>query len=114
MADINQVCAGGVERAVLAFTVPNFSERSGGFLVELTQKHDRLGNRLGNKLGNKLGNTRDAILQEMRANPRISGNQLALKLAVSTTTVEKHIKQLREEGLIKRIGGTRGHWEVVD
>lgn len=110
MVDINQVCAAGVERDVLAFTVPNFSERSGGFLVELTQKHDRLGNRLGNKLGN----TRDAILQEMRANPRISGNQLALKLAVSTTTVEKHIKQLREEGLIKRIGGTRGHWEVVD
>ncbi|KAF1082453.1 MAG: hypothetical protein GQF41_1174 [Candidatus Rifleibacterium amylolyticum] len=109
----------GVEKIVDAckeagLTVPNFSERSGGFLVELTQKHDLLGNRLGNKLGNKLGNTRDAILQEMRANPRISGNQLALKLAVSTTTVEKHIKQLREEGLIKRIGGTRGHWEVVD
>ncbi|MBF0220319.1 MAG: HTH domain-containing protein [Gammaproteobacteria bacterium] len=50
----------------------------------------------------------------MKANPRISGAQLAEILDISTTAVEKNIKQLREDGLIKRIGGTRGHWEVKE
>jgi ATP-dependent DNA helicase RecG len=67
---------------------------------------------LGNQLGNQLGNTKERILTEMKANPKISGSQLAEILDISTTAVEKNIKQLREEGLILRIGGTRGHWEV--
>lgn len=69
---------------------------------------------LDNQLGNQLGNTKERILAEMKANPKISGAQLAELLDISTTAVEKNIKQLREDGLIKRIGGTRGHWEVVE
>ena len=75
---------------------------------------NRLGNRLGNQLGNRLGETKEKILSEMRLNPDVSGNQLAEILGISTTAVEKNIKQLREEGIINRIGGTRGHWEVIN
>ncbi len=68
---------------------------------------------LGNRLGNGLGNIKDRILQEMKNNPRISGKQMADMLKISTTAVEKNIKQLREADLIKRTGGTRGCWEVM-
>jgi hypothetical protein len=27
--------------------------------------------------------------------------------------IEKHIKKLQETGIIKRVDGTRGHWEVT-
>ena len=93
---------------------PFIEENSGGVAVELLKfpASEELGNRLGNQLGNQLGNTKERILTEMKANPKISGSQLAEILDISTTAVEKNIKQLREECLILRIGGTRGHWEV--
>jgi ATP-dependent DNA helicase RecG len=50
----------------------------------------------------------------MKSNPKVSGVQLAEILEISTTAVEKNIKQLRDDGLIKRIGGTRGHWTVIE
>jgi len=73
-----------------------------------------LGNKLGNRLGNKLGKTKEKILTQMKTNPKISATQLAKIIEISMTAVEKNIKQLREDGMIKRVGGTRGHWEVID
>ena len=73
-----------------------------------------LGNGLGNGVGNELGNTKVRILSEMKQSPKITGSQLAEILEISTTAVEKHIKQLRESGLIQRVGGTRGYWEVLE
>ncbi len=69
---------------------------------------------LGNQLGNRLGNTKASILHEMKNNPHITGRQLSETLEISTTAIEKNIKQLREAGIIERVGGTRGHWEVLD
>lgn len=56
--------------------------------------------------------TKAMILHE-KNNPQISGRQLSDLLKMSTTAVEKNIKQLRETGIIKRVGGARGHWEVI-
>ena len=72
-----------------------------------------VGNELGNRLGNRLGNTRMTILDEMRKTPKISSAKLSEVLNMSVTATEKNIKYLREHGYIKRIGGTRGYWEVV-
>ena len=86
---------------------PESGKMSGTGLV------DGLGNRLGNGLGNGLGKTKVSILEEMKRNPQVTGEQLADTLKISTTAVEKNIKQLREAGVIRRVGGTRGHWEVL-
>ena len=72
-----------------------------------------LGNELGNRLGNALGNTQVTIIEEMQTNPKISSAKLARLLNISETAIEKNIKSLKEQGYIKRIGGTRGHWEVI-
>lgn len=91
---------------------PVIVERTGGLAVELMKS--RVSEKLGNRLGNQLGNTKERILTEMKSNPKVSGVQLAEILEISTTAVEKNIKQLQEDGLIKRIGGTRGHWAVIE
>jgi len=74
----------------------------------------KLGNELGNRLGNELGNTNTRIITEMKKNSQISAKQLANILKISTTAVEKHIKQLRENDKIQRMDGTRGHWKVLN
>lgn len=86
--------------------VPIIEENSGGVAVELLKAPT------SETLGNQLGNTKERILAEMKTNPKVSGAQLSELLEISTTAVENNIKQLRENGLIKRVGGTRGHWEV--
>ena len=91
---------------------PVIEENTGGVAVEL--KKSPASEELGNQLGNQLGNTKERILAEMKANPKVSGTQLAELLEISTTAVEKNIKQMREDRLIKRIGGTRGHWEMIE
>ena len=53
---------------------PQFIERAGGILVELSRTAD--------ELGNQLGNTKETILNEIKDNPKISGIQLAEKLGV--------------------------------
>lgn len=77
-------------------------------------KESRLGEKLGEKLGERLGETRAAILQTMREDPNITQVKLAESLGISTTAVEKNIRILKEEGLVKRIGPAKGgHWEVL-
>jgi len=75
---------------------------------------DQLGNALGNRLGNELGNTRHKIINAMQDNSKISSSLLSELLGISITAVEKNIKYLRESGYIKRVGGTRGQWELLD
>ncbi len=91
---------------------PIIVERTGGIAVELIKP--QAGSQSSGQLGNQLGNTKERILAEMKSNPKISGVKLAEILEISTTAIEKNIKQLRDNGLIKRIGGTRGHWEIKE
>ena len=41
--------------------------------------------------------------------------ELSTILQISTKAIEKHIKNLREEGIIRRVGPDKGgHWEVTN
>jgi ATP-dependent DNA helicase RecG len=49
------------------------------------------------------------------ANPNIRTTELAEIIGISRSGIEKNIRQLKEENLIKRIGSDKsGHWEVID
>ena len=74
----------------------------------------RLDERLGEKLGEKLGETRAAIVQSMRGNPKVTVSELAKRLRMSTTAIEKNIYYLKTQGYVKRVGPAKGgHWEVA-
>ena len=69
---------------------------------------------LGERLGERLGDTQKNIVLLMQNNPKISITALASELGISTTAVEKHIKKLKEQSVLKRIGAAKGgHWEIV-
>ena len=69
---------------------------------------------LGEKLGEKLGETRSRIVNLIIENAQVTIPEMAEKLAVSTTAIEKQITILKERAVIKRVGPDKGgHWEVL-
>ena len=55
----------------------------------------------------------ERIIDLMIAEPDITAALIADKLSVTTRTVEREVKKLRNEGRIERVGGKRyGHWKV--
>jgi ATP-dependent DNA helicase RecG len=58
--------------------------------------------------------TREKILLLIKSNPTITMKEIALALNLSEKGIEWQIKQLRQSGTIKRIGGDRGgKWEII-
>ena len=55
------------------------------------------------------------ILELIKENPKVTTQEMADTLGIIRRTVTKHIKNLREQGVIKRIGPDKGgHWEVIE
>ena len=59
--------------------------------------------------------SREKIINIIRNNPSVTQLELSNMLQISTKAIEKHIKNLREDGIIRRVGPDKGgHWEVTD
>ncbi len=86
---------------------PVFKCDFSGFFVELfAQKIETPSEKLGE---NRLG-----IIKLMQANQQISIAELSRLIGISTTAIEKNIKYLKENEIIKRVGAAKGgHWEVI-
>lgn len=55
------------------------------------------------------------ILAMLRDNPRATASVMASALQVSESTIKRHLKKLREQGLLRRVGSDKtGHWEVIE
>lgn len=73
-----------------------------------------LGDGLVDKLVDGLVDAQKNMLKLMQENPQIPVKIIATTLGISTTAVDKHIKALKKQGLIRRVGNTKsGHWEVL-
>lgn len=58
---------------------------------------------------------RDKIIEQMRVNPKITRNELAIMLGLSPDGVKYHLHKMNQEGAIIRHGSARsGYWSVVD
>jgi len=71
--------------------------------------------KVGNGVGNKVGNLTDnqvMIMQMMRENKNITAKKLSNEIGISARKIEENIAKLKKLDLIKRVGGTRGYWEV--
>jgi ATP-dependent DNA helicase RecG len=73
-----------------------------------------LGEKLGEKSDEWLGENRLTILRCLTQNPSISTRRLAELLGMSTTAMDKNIKWLKENGIIRHVGPAKGgRWEVI-
>lgn len=57
--------------------------------------------------------TRDKIIEQMRANPKITRKELATVLGITSDGVKYHLQKMTADGIIKHYGSPRsGYWEV--
>ena len=55
------------------------------------------------------------ILSEIRQNSSVSIRELQDLVGLSESGVKKVLRQLRNDGVIVRVGGAKGgHWEIID
>ena len=71
----------------------------------------KVGKEVGNKVGN-LTDNQEMIVQMMQENSKVSAKLLAEEVGISVRKIEENIAKLKKVGVIERVGGTRGHWEV--
>lgn len=72
-----------------------------------------VGENVGEKAVN-VGDVKASILKIITNNSRASASEIAKVLSVTQRTVERYIRELREEGRLVRYGSARGgYWEVI-
>ena len=52
------------------------------------------------------------ILNIIKKDNKISYRAIAKQIKINDSAVKKHLNILKEKGVLKRVGGTRGHWQV--
>ncbi|MGB4781010.1 winged helix-turn-helix transcriptional regulator [Candidatus Methylomirabilis sp.] len=58
--------------------------------------------------------SREKVIGLIAANPRVTTQKMAETLAMSRAGIEKVLRQLKEEGRLKRVGPDKGgRWEVT-
>ena len=58
--------------------------------------------------------TKDKIIEQIRKNPKITRNELAVILGITADGVKYHLQKMTAEGVIVRNGSARGgYWEVI-
>ncbi len=56
----------------------------------------------------------EKILICLKEKPDMSADELAKRIGISSRAIEKHIYNLKEKGVLKRVGPDKGgHWEVT-
>ena len=66
--------------------------------------NDSVTNNVGKDVGKELSNVDMQLLKELENNPYITAAELGKLLNITTRTVERHIKTLKESGIIRRAG----------
>ena len=85
------------------------------FMLEVILNTVReVGNKVGNKVGNNLSDNQQLIVENIRVNSKISAMKLSQAIGISKRKIEENLAKLKAMNIIKRVGGTRGHWEVID
>jgi len=74
----------------------------------------KVGKKVGNKVGNTLSENQIKIIESIEQNPKISAAKLSQSVGISKRKTEENIAKLKAMNILKRVGGTRGHWEIIE
>jgi ATP-dependent DNA helicase RecG len=55
-----------------------------------------------------------AIVTNIKLNSSVSYDDLATIIGVTRKTIQRYVQDLKKDGILQRIGGTRGSWEIID
>jgi ATP-dependent DNA helicase RecG len=98
-------------------TVPLFRSTEQSFVVTLKNlNYAKLSTPRGDEVGIDNGdeNKVNLILNAISEDPKITQKNIAVKTGLSTRTVSREIRELRDTGAIRRIGSDRyGYWEIM-
>ncbi|GAB2485495.1 hypothetical protein GCM10027164_13690 [Algoriphagus taiwanensis] len=108
---------------------PEIQEKDGGIQVTLFKQEGgtmggtksgtmggQIGGQAGGQAGGQIGNLTErqkAVFELIVANPRISRKELAKKLGINESAVQKHTDALKKKKMIEREGETTGMWIII-
>lgn len=82
--------------------------------LKMAGQVNRASGKLVERLVERLAESQRKILELMETNPYISKKELADKIGISTTAIDKNISALKEKNLLKRVGPDKGgYWELL-
>jgi ATP-dependent DNA helicase RecG len=86
------------------------------FAVTFLREGSQTGGQIGGQTGiKKLTQKQFEILSIIKQNPHITKPELCEKLGINPSAVDKHIKILRDKGVLKRVGPDKGgYWETIE
>lgn len=86
-------------------------KESGG---SMEKNSGTIGGQTGGQMGGQISLTtrQKQIAVLIKNNPKISRAELAQHLKINESAIQKHLGALKRKGIISRIGGTRGYWQI--
>ena len=98
---------------------PEIIEKEGG--VQVTIYRERIGGQAGGQVGGQAGGQvgnltarQKEVFELIVSNPTISRKELAGKLRINESAVQKHTDALKKKEFIEREGETTGHWIIIE
>jgi ATP-dependent DNA helicase RecG len=105
---------------------PEILEKDGGFMVALnkakkvTDKGGAIGSEEGGQTGSQTGGQSDNLTERqievfklIKEDNKISRKEIAKKLDIAESAVQKHLKILTEAKIIERVGTYKGYWKII-
>ena len=93
----------------------DFEVLKSGFLVIFYRPGEKVTEKVTKGLVEGLVENQKRILKLIQTNSHISKKELANKIGISSTAIDKNITSLKKKGLLRRVGPDKGgHWEVIE
>jgi ATP-dependent DNA helicase RecG len=99
-------------------TVPEFSPAIDSVKVVFRLDSSPIeleGGQIGDQIGGQIDLTdrQKEVLEVIRKNNKLTRADLAEILNINQSAAQSHFDALKAKGVIRRIGGTRGYWEIL-
>jgi ATP-dependent DNA helicase RecG len=110
---------GGVEVTIFLQAIDDSGGQEGGQeggQVGGQVESSPIGGPIGSPIGRPIDNLTDRqkeVLQIIEEHNKISKRKLAKQLNINVSAAQAHLDILKEKGIIRREGGTRGYWEIL-
>ena len=106
----------GVPKVIKAYGKEAFNFNDNSIVVTIPfNKINLISEKVDQKVDRKLSKSKIKIINLILNNYGISLNDIKIATGLSIQAVKKNIKELKELGIIERVGNNKtGYWKVID